>query len=77
MDFLHLHYRTHLRGSLWGVFALFDVTLWAVTHRLQVVHAAGKLSQRQKQVELRAQVGDVAHLQHRKHQSESAVITAP
>lgn len=37
----------------------------ARTHRLQVVHADGELPQRQQQVQLFAQEGDVAHLQER------------
>lgn len=35
------------------------------THRLQVVDADGELSETQQQVQLCAQVGDVAHLHQR------------
>lgn len=33
------------------------------THRLQLLHAGGDLPQRQQQVQLCAQEGDVAHLE--------------
>lgn len=40
----------------------------ARTHRLQVLHADGELPQRQQQVQLCAQEGDVAHLEERGRQ---------